>query len=246
MKTLIILSALTIGLTITKSSIADNAPKDFRVIMRDGGGMSRQGAEYFISKDSSYADIWEDDAETKIYFKVSTADLNKLYNIITNNEFEDVETFREEVYDRGGTTISVRANGEEYEKVDAGMTFIVESWRDEFANVENEIRRIVGDKLETMKREVTITIDENIMEADKIVNFNIGDFTYMSARDGWQKIVTVKLYPGQHYMYFTMLNKELTTEPGTKIFAQGDGIINIDKDTKSLYIYREGENILWK
>lgn len=246
MKTLIILSALITGLAFTQEIYADSAPKDFRVIMRDGGGMSRQGAEYFISKDSSYADIWEDDAETKIYFKVSSSDLNKLYTIIKNNDFEDVETFREEVYDRGGTTISVTADGESYEKVDAGMTFIVESWRDEFANVENEIRRIVGDKLETMKQEVTITIDENIMEVDKIVNFNIGDFVYMSARDGWHKTVTVSLYPGQHYMYFTMLNKELTTEPGSKIFAQGDGIVNIGKDTETLYIYREGEKVLWK
>src|SRR5690606_37625081 len=183
-----------------------------------GGGMSRQGAEYFISKDSSYADIWQDDAETKIYFKVSNSDLNKLYTIINNNDFEDVETFREEVYDRGGTTISVYAVGKSYEKVDAGMTYAVEEWRDEFGAVENEIRRIVGAELDMLKKEVTITIDENIMEVDKIVNFNIGDFVYMSAKDGWNKTVTVSLYPGQHYMYFTMLNKEITTEPGTKIF----------------------------
>ncbi len=246
MKTLIILSALVMGLISTNTSNAGDAPKDFRIIMRDGGGMARNSAEYFISKDSSYADMRDEDARTKIYFKVSNNQLDDLYNIITMNSFEGIETFTEMVYDRGGTVIEVRADGETHTVDNSGMSFIKENWRNEWEVIEGTIRSVIASEIEKTEKAITINIDDNIMEVDKIVNFNIGDFTYMSARDGWNKTVTVRLHPGQHYMYFTMLNKELTTEPGSKIFAQGDGIVNIDKDTKSLYIYREGEKILWK
>lgn len=246
MKTLIILSALITGLAYTQYVFADDTPKDFRVIMRDGGGMSREGAEYFISKDSSYAEIYDNDARSRIDFNVSRSQLNDLYNIIMMNSFYGIETFTEMVYDRGGTVIEVRADGETHTVDNSGMSFIKENWRNEWEAIEGTIRSVVAAEIEKTAREITVNIDENIMEVDKIVNFNIGDFVYMSARDGWHKTVTVRLYPGQHYMYFTMLNKELTTEPGTKIFAQGDGIVNISKDTQTLYIYRDGEKILWK
>ena len=250
MKTVIILSTLLFGLVGAKCSSAgnvDNVPKDFRVTLRDGGGMVREGATYFLSKDSSYAEIWDQDAKTKIYFKVSMSQLKKLYNIILENQFHEIETYEERVYDRGGTTISYRADGSSYEKSDAGMTFIQESWRDEFAAVENEIREIVSNELDRASIDVRLDIDDSVMDQDKIVNFNVGSsFTYMSARDGWQKSVTVRLYPGEHYMYVTMLNKDLSTEPGSKIFAQGQGILTIDKDTKSISVYRVGDKIYWK
>jgi hypothetical protein len=246
MKTIIILSAILFALAGAKHSNADNVPKDFRVTLNDGGGMSREGKEYFLSIDSSYAIMHESDATTKVYFKSSMDDLKRLYNIILQYDFHAVETYEEMVYDRGGTTISVTADGEYYQKVDGGMTFIVESWRDEFEKVESEIRSIVAKHLDKMLREVTVKFDDSFMDEDKIVNFNIGDYVYMSARDGWQSSVTVTLIPGEHYGYFTMMNKELTTEPGAKIFAQGQGVIRVAEDTDTIYVYREGKEIMWK
>ena len=249
MKTAIILSTILfslVGAKCTNADIGDNVPKDFRVILRDGGGMVRQGATYFLSKDSSFAEMWEGDANNKVYFKTSMDDLKNLYNIMLQYDFHAVEMYEEMVYDRGGTTISVRADGESYEKIDGGMSFIEESWRDEFQKVEDEIRKIVAGNLKKLEKEVTIKFDESFMMDTKIVNFNIDDYAYMSAKDGWQPSVTISLLPGEHYAYFTMLNKELTTEPGSKIFAQGQGVIKIDKDTDSILIYREGEDIMWK
>ena len=208
--------------------------------------MTRQGAEYFLSIDSSYAIMHESDATTRVDFKTSRDELKHLYNTIMLYDFRSVETYQETVYDRGGTTISVTADGEYYQKIDGGMTFIVEGWRDEFEKVESEIRKIVAKHLDKMSREVTIKFDDSFMDDNKIVNFNIGDYVYMSARDGWQNSVTVRLLPGEHYGYFTMMNKELTTEPGAKIFAQGQGVITIGNDTESIYVYREGKEIMWK
>lgn len=249
MNTVIILSTLLFGLMGAKCSNADymdNVPKDFRVMLHDGGGMVRQGATYFISRDSSYADIWNQDANTKIYFKVSMDQLKSLYNTILKNQFRDIEEYEEMVYDRGGTSISIRADGSTYDKSNSGMTFIEESWRDEFKAVENEIRNIVSGELDRASIDVTLNIDDSVMDENKIVNFNIGSFTFMSAKDGYQNTFTVRLYPGEHYMYVTMLNKDLSTEPGSKIFAQGQGVVKLDKDTESIYVYREGEDILWK
>jgi hypothetical protein len=249
MKTTIILSVILFSLVGAKCSnadIGDNVPKDFRVILRDGGGMARQGATYFISRDSSFADIMDNDANSKVYFKVSMDQLKSLYNIILQNSFHAIETYEEMVYDRGGTTIDVRADGESYQISNSGMTFIKENWRNEWQAVEDEIRSIISSELDRASEDVVLNIDESVMDENKIVNFNIGSFVFMSARDGYQKTFSVRLYPGEHYMYVTMLNKDLSTEPGSKIFAQGQGVMKIDKDTKSILVYREGEKIMWK
>jgi hypothetical protein len=249
MKTAIILSTILFGLVAAKCSNAgnnDNLPKDFRVTLHDGGGMSRQGANYFLSLDSSYAEMWESDAKTKIYFKASMKELKKLYKVIQDNSFHAIETYEEMVYDRGGTTIDVRADGDSYQIRNGGMTFIKENWRNEWQAVEDEIRGIVASHLKKMEKVITIKFADSFMDEDKIVNFNMGDYVYMSARDGWQNSVTVTMLPGEHYAYFTMMNKELTTEPGAKIFAQGQGVINVAEDTDTIYIYREGKEIMWK
>ena len=237
---------MAIGILSAGTANADNVPKDFRVKLYDGGGMVRQGANYFISKDSSYAEMWEGEARTKLYFKTSMDDLKSLYNTILQYDFHRIETFEERVYDRGGTTITATYDGETYSKADAGMTFIEESWRDEFDMVEGEIRKIVARNLVPMQRQITIKFDDSFMDEDKIVNFNVGDFVYMSAKDGYNGSITVTLLPGEHYAYFTMMNKELTTEPGAKIYAQGQGVISIGKDTDEILVYREGKEIFWK
>lgn len=249
MRTVIILSTLLLGLVSAKCSTAkhmDNLPKDFRIILRDGGGMARQGAEYYLSMDSSYADMYENDATTKIYFKVNKKDLEKLYDIILMNSFSSIETFEEKVYDRGGTVIYVRADGQETSVSNSGMSFVKENWWNEWQAIEGEIRNVVAAKLKKQEKQVTIKFDDSFMDDDKIVNFNLGDFVYMSAKDGWQNSVNVSLLPGEHYGYFTMMNKELTTEPGAKIFAQGQGVISVGEETDTIYIYREGKEIMWK
>mgnify|MGYP006908254287 CR=1 FL=1 len=237
---------MTISILTAGMASADNVPKDFRVKLYDGGGMVRQGATYFISKDSSFAEMWEGQARTKLYFKTSMDDLKRLYNIFLQYDFHRIETFEEMVYDRGGTTITATYGGETFSKADAGMTFIEESWQDEFNMVEGEIRKIVSKSLEPMLKQVIIKFDGSFMDEDKIVNFNIGDYAYMSARDGYNQSVIITLLPGEHYAYFTMMNKELTTEPGANLFAQGQGIITIGKDTGEIIIYREGKEIFWK
>ena len=73
---------MAIGIMSAGTASADNVPKDFRVKLYDGGGMVPQGANYFISKDSSFAEMWEGEARTKLYFKTSMDDLKTLYNII--------------------------------------------------------------------------------------------------------------------------------------------------------------------
>src|SRR5690606_29581630 len=112
----------------------------------------------------------------KIYFKPTKKELEKLYDIILMNSFHAIETYEEMVYDRGGTTINVRADGEENSVSNSGMTFIKENWRNEWEAIEGEIRNVIAANLKKQEKQVTIKFDDSFMDDDKIVNFNICDF----------------------------------------------------------------------
>ena len=245
MKTILILSAVL--LAFVNPLRAGDLPKDFRITLFDGGGMTRQGERIFLSADSSYYEWYDEGADNKLYLSISEKKLEALYEIIRSRNFEDIETYREEVYDRGGVSISVTADGETISKEDGGQTFIQKAWQDNFNTVESEIRDLVDAELEKMLVDFTVYIDKSIAGADKIVNMHSSDLVYMSARDGYPSKFELSVLPGEHYLSIIMMNKEITTVPGEKIFAQADFILRADKDNNpernSVTLYLDGNVI---
>src|SRR5690349_14269789 len=90
----------------TKSSgnipLPSSRPGDIVFRYHVDGGMMYYSEELFISGDSCYYKINDGGAESKIYFRMTAAQLDKLYGVFRENRFDEIKTHEEKVYDRGG------------------------------------------------------------------------------------------------------------------------------------------------
>lgn len=90
------------------SPLPDTRPLDISFSFHVDGGMVYYSEDLFISADSCYYKVNDGGAESKTYFKLTAAQLDKLYSVFKDNDFDRIETYKEKVYDRGGENISLR------------------------------------------------------------------------------------------------------------------------------------------
>ena len=87
----------------------------------------------YISEDSSYFTINDGGAISRINFILDDKELDRIYKVFTDNEFDRIQTYEEKVYDRGGNSVYLRwGNGKFNSVSSSGMNFIDKDWIDEF------------------------------------------------------------------------------------------------------------------
>ena len=192
------------------SPLPDKRPDDIRFSYSQSGGMMYYSENIFISKDSCYYKINDGGAVTKVYFKLTSAELDKLYDVFKNNDFDEIDSYEEKVYDRGGESISLNWKpGKQVNISNSGMTFIKESWQKEWNACSNAIETIGKSEMEKQKKNYAITFDGSLLGKEIYMQINrdvvVPKSTLMSESDlesELQKIV--KLSPGWHNASITI------------------------------------------
>ena len=87
--------------------LPDARPSDISFRLSMSGGMLYYYEDLYVSGDSCYYLINDGGAISKIHFTMSPEKLDKLYEVFKENDFADIKTYDEKVYDRGGETISL-------------------------------------------------------------------------------------------------------------------------------------------
>jgi hypothetical protein len=201
------------------------------------------GKNYFISADSNYANYFIYDARNKTYFNVSNRELDELYKVFYDNEFGNILTFEEMVYDRGGNSVSISWKGERINVSNSGISFIEKKWQKEYSAIVSALKDLISSKIEDIKVNFTLRIDTSIINLKKTTNITIDDdFTYYSARDGVKDNVGLRLLPGEHNFRVYLLNKG--GKPGT--FAGNHFVLEVEEDMNDVTLYIDGKEILLK
>jgi hypothetical protein len=192
-------------------------PEKFAVSYFLGGGMRYYGETLYISADSCTYEINDEGAKSKIYFNLSSDELDKLYKVFKDNDFHKIKTYDQEVYDRGGVSISLSwGNGKSANVSDGGMTFIKENWKNEWSACISALKDIISTQLGKQKKDYEIRIDKtffgktmNIYVKSEVV---IPKSTVM-AESEMEKYVTktIKLIPGEHVMSISWDTKHYET-----------------------------------
>ena len=91
--------------------LPDIRPADIRFRYSLSGGMMYYSEEIFICKDSCFYSINNGGYISKVYFKMTSDVMDKLYLVFKNNDFDEIESYEEKVYDRGGESISLNWDG---------------------------------------------------------------------------------------------------------------------------------------
>ncbi|MBK9193132.1 MAG: hypothetical protein IPM77_17440 [Crocinitomicaceae bacterium] len=149
----VILTACSGGIDyITEQTVLPENPKSVVIQWDEGGGMLPEGQDIYISKDSSFYSLWQNQRDQKMYFNTSEQELKSLYQVFVEHDFSNIRMIEEqEVYDRGGTSIRLIADGKYYDKNNSGMTFLHENDVDAYFEVETAIYDFAMKKLKTRK-----------------------------------------------------------------------------------------------
>lgn len=117
------------------SALPGTRPPDFAITIREDGGMLPYGRHIILNEGQSEDGTFIDGFQLQIQFQTSPDDLDTVYEVVGDNRFTRIRTTEEMVYDRGGTSIDVRLDGDYYDVSDSGMSFVRSSWQDEYDNV---------------------------------------------------------------------------------------------------------------
>ncbi len=184
--------------------LPDSRPEKFSVSYSLGGGMLYYGESLYISADSCSYEINDGGAKSKIYFNLSAAELDALYKVFEDNHFDRIKTYEEQVYDRGGESISLSWTNGKYANIsNAGMTFVKDSWETEWSNCLNALMNVLHAQLDKQKKDYEIRIDRSFF--GKTMNIYIRNETIIPestvmAESEMEHFVTksIKLMPGAH------------------------------------------------
>lgn len=217
-----------------------NAPNEIIFEWSDGGGMLPEGENIYISEDSSYYSFWHVDIDQKIYFNSSKSEMDSLYSIFKNEKFDQIELIEEgEVYDRGGTSIRLIADGKYFDKNNSGMTFVNKSWQKTYDDLSSALYSFALKKIENQKVKVTVGFDKKILEENLKLYISInGNSIFNTDNDSNAFYRDTLIYQAAHVFEATVYDKDSLNSYGSPafletVFLQCDNINQSD----TIYFY---------
>lgn len=192
------------------SPLPNTRPDDIQFSYSQSGGMMYYSENIFISKDSCYYKINDGGAVTRVNFKLSDAEIDKLYVLFRDNSFDEIESYEEKVYDRGGESISLSWKpGKQTSVSNSGMNFIKESWHKEWNACTEAIEKIGKGEMEKQLKNYEIQFDKSLLGKEIYMQINrdviIPKSTLMSESNRDEFISKIiMLSPGYHNASITV------------------------------------------
>lgn len=196
-----ILTACSGGIDyITEQTVLPENPKSIVIEWHEGGGMLPEGQDIYISKDSSYYSLWQNQRHQKMYFTTSDEELKSLYQIFVEHDFSNIRLIEEqEVYDRGGTSIRLVADGKNYNKNNSGMTFLHENDVDAYFEIETAVYDFAMLKIEDQKINLEISIDQSVLNCPYSLYLALNQNTLVDVEDSViNQTYQAEVYAGQN------------------------------------------------
>ena len=135
---------LSFLLASCSSRLPAQRPDDFYVGYGTSSGMTPFGTSVYVSSEESHISFFSYGVNVDVTFRPEPAELDALYQAFVDNQFDLIQTYEEEVYDRGGSNITLTANGRTYDKANGGMSFVKEAWSGSYGNVSTAIEQFVN------------------------------------------------------------------------------------------------------
>jgi hypothetical protein len=160
-------------------------PKQLEIKWSVDGGMLNRSEHIYISNDSCAYNLKIEGRQQFVNFALNQDLLDSLYNSFYNNNFDKIESIEKEIYDRGGTSISIEVDGYDYEVSNSGVSYVKENYKSNYLKVESAIKTIAFDELSKQKRLIDIKLDTSITNSEHNVILYANDKSYyQEKKDG--------------------------------------------------------------
>jgi len=188
------------------NDLPETRPSNLSINYYEGGGMVYYSEKLNISADSCVYEINDGGVVSKVYFNLTPAELDALYKVFTDNDFSNIKTREEQVYDRGGESISLSWGQGKYANIsDGGMTFIEKNWQKEWSNCLNAVKQALVKGTEKQKKDYEVRIDKTMFGKTMSVYIKqltiIPESTVMAESEKESYVIKiVKILPGNYKM----------------------------------------------
>lgn len=208
------------------NDLPDTRPAKLLISYNDGGGMVYYSENLNISEDSCVYTINDGGTISKVYFTMTPAELDRLYKVFTDNDFSNIKTYEEMVYDRGGESISLSWGQGKYASIsNGGMTFIKDSWKKEWSNCLDAIKEALVKGTEKQKKDYEVRVDKTLFGETMTIYIKqiqiIRESTVMGESELESYVTkTTKLLPGNYKMSVSY-NKKFAVVPVSPDSSKG-------------------------
>lgn len=229
----------------SSNSKLPDSPKEFELTMSDGGGMTPEWEEVYISRDSAYWSFDRYKHETKIKWKLSDKEFDQFYDDLKAEKFDQIKSNCEgEVYDRGGISIRIIIDGEYYDIDNSGNCFIKEKYAENYSNVVGLINKQIADHVNAQLIEVPLVVGDELLNSgyDVYVDVNQSSGSFHAHPDTTE--MNFMMYPGFNQFVIRMNYRDSTNYYGSPAqFAYEQLFEEIDSSTQNVTINWVDEKI---
>jgi len=143
---------------------------DLTITLDQGGGFSSETKSIFISEDSCYVNfkcLFHGAAEWRVYFNISSAELDGLYNELIKNKVYKIKQ-KKKHHSKGytsawrGNWLTIKYNNVSIEKIETNNYKITKKWKKNYDTILNIIDSLASQKLDKLKKEIKIVLDTSI------------------------------------------------------------------------------------
>ncbi len=215
-------------------------PADFAIALNSSPGMLPQNTNVYLSLKQSYIETYNNGAHSKNNFILTQGDMDTLYEILQKNNFTSITWHEEEIYDRGGTSVTVSWGNTNIIVANAGMSVIDDKWQADFDNLYNELSAFVSQKIELLRQPITFTFTPNLVNGKNRLYFTVDNSTTNSLNQTVSTTplpskVVYKLLPGEHSVSVTLYDGK-SEPPYLKTLYDRETIIAVPSTTASAWL----------
>ncbi|TND09729.1 MAG: Uncharacterized protein FD123_853 [Bacteroidetes bacterium] len=183
------------------SVLPEKRPAELTVNLYEGGGMSPEGHHILLSKDSCVASYNAYRADHKVRFQLTAEEWDRLWTVFRESRFDRISQHEEEIYDRGGTSLSINWKDGHIEKSNSGMSIIDKGSVEEFSNCTDIVYQLISKRVEAEKKTVKFLADSSLFNdsTDIYLQMEYEMLSGDSLPENWS--TELRLLPGSYNLW---------------------------------------------
>jgi hypothetical protein len=229
MRVQVVFAAVVCSSTILASArcsatdLPEARPADLDVRLTYSAGMLPEGYEFDVS--ATRGEVVQHGQAvggmrnvTLATCATSSEDLDALYRVLRDNRFDQIETYEQEVYDRGGFTLSVGFGSRTITVADGGRTFIQHDWDDQWSAVTGAVEVLMAQCSAAATVHLPVVMDGGAMATDLMVTLDgASAFPYGQGLELWATPGPHELTVSAHYDSATAVSATVDFQPGRTV-----------------------------
>ncbi len=155
----VILMGCNLFKDVDKSELPSK-PGDIIILHEKKQGMIGGYESIYITNDSCAYEVTKNGNKQIVNFNLTPDQITEIYSAFVVNKFSEIESEKREIYDRGGTKITLTVKNTKYIADNSGMQFVKADYFKYYESVEGVITKTAFKEINKQKIDLKIELSE--------------------------------------------------------------------------------------